>query len=135
MKARPRRITALSIFFAVGAVISLISAISLLFPKSFLQPMWKLNPHALEAFHHMGFWAIVLMLVVSISCGLAAYGLWNGKLWGYRIAIGVLIINLIGDIYNFGTGIEPRAFIGIPIVALILFFIIKPEIKEYFSNY
>ena len=74
------------------------------------------------------------MLVVSITCGLAAYGLWNGKLWGYRIAIGMLIINLIGDIYNFGTGIEPRALIGIPIVALILFFIIKPEIKEYFSN-
>ncbi len=134
MKARPRRITALSIFFAAGTIISSISAISLLFPKSFLQPMWKLNPRALEAFHHIGFWAIVLMFVVSISCGLAAYGLWFGKLWGYRIAIGMLITNLIGDIYNFGSGIEPRAFIGIPIVILILFFIMKPEIKEYFSK-
>jgi hypothetical protein len=134
MKTRPGRITALSTFFAAGTIISFTSSISLLFPNSFLQPMWKLNPRSLDAFHRMGLWAIVLMFVVSISCGLAAYGLWNGKLWGYRIAIGMLIINLIGDIYNFGSGIEPRAFIGVPIVILILFFITKPKIKEYFTN-
>jgi uncharacterized membrane protein (DUF2068 family) len=134
MKSRPGRITALSIFFAAGAVISFTSAISLLFPNNFLQPLWKFNPRALDAFHHMGFWAIVLMFVVSIFCGLAAYGLWNAKLWGYYIAIGMLIINLIGDIYNFGSGIERRAFIGIPIVILILFFIMKPQIRMYFQK-
>lgn len=134
MKTRPGRITALSIFFMAGTIISFTSAISLLSPNSFLEPMWKLNPRALDAFHHMGFWAILLMFVVSIFCGLAAYGLWNGELWGYYIAIGMLIINLIGDIYNFGSGIERRAFIGIPIVILILFFITKPEIKKYFST-
>jgi uncharacterized membrane protein (DUF2068 family) len=134
VKTRPGRITALSIFFTAGAIISFTSAISLYFPNSFLQPMWKLNPRALDAFQHMGVWASVLMFVVSISCGLAAYGLWNGKLWGYYIAIGMLIINLIGDIYNFGSGIERRAFIGIPIVILILFFIMKPEIKMYFQK-
>jgi uncharacterized membrane protein (DUF2068 family) len=134
MKTRPGRITALSIFFTVGTIISFISAVSLSFPNSFLEPMWKLNPRALNAFHHIGFWAVLLMFIVSIFCGLAAYGLWNGKLWGYYIAIGMLIINLIGDIYNFVSGIERRAFIGIPIVILILFFIMKPEIKKYFSN-
>lgn len=134
MKTRPGRITALSIFFAVGTIMSFTAAISLFFPKSFLQPIWKLNPHGLEAFHHIGIWAIVLLLVVSIFCGLTAFGLWYGKLWGFRIAIGMLIINLIGDIYNFASGTEPRAVIGIPIVGLILFFISKPEIKEYFQT-
>jgi hypothetical protein len=134
MNGRPARITALSIFFAAGAFISFTSAISLIFPDSFLQPMWKLNPRALEVFQSMGFWASVLMSVVSIFCSLAAYGLWNGKIWGYCIAIGMLIINLISDIYNFGSGIEPRAFIGIPIVILILFFIMKPEIRAYFQE-
>src|SRR5262245_60102543 len=133
MNVRPARIRALSIFFAFGAIISFISAISLIFPSSFLQPMLKLNPRALEAFYHMGFWAIVLMCMVSLFCSLAAYGLWRGKIWGYYVAIGMLITNLIGDIYNFGSGIEPRAFIGIPIVILILFFIMKPEIKKYFQ--
>src|SRR5262245_51688920 len=101
MISRPYRITALSIFFTAGAILSFTSAISLCFPKSFLEPMWKLNPRALESFHRIGSWAIVLMLVVSIFCGSAAIGLWRGKLWGYWIAVGMLIMNLIGDIYNF----------------------------------
>jgi len=134
MNDRPGRITALSIFFAAGTIISFISAISLVFPDSFLQPMWKLNPRALESFHRLGSWSILLMLLVSIFCGLAAVGLWSGKLWGYWIAIGMLIMNLIGDIYNFASGTESRAVIGVPIVLLILFLIIKPEIMAYFKR-
>jgi hypothetical protein len=37
---------------------------------------------------------------------------------------------IISSLYE----IEPRAFIGIPIVILILFFIMKPEIKTYFHK-
>lgn len=134
MEARPHRITTLSIFFAAGAMISLVSGISLLFPESFLQPMWKLNPRAEQVFHHVGFWAIVLMFVVSLSCVLAAYGLWLGRLWGYHLAIGLLLVNLIGDIYNFASGTEPRAVIGIPIVLLVLASIMTSRIRAFFHN-
>lgn len=47
---------------------SFISAVSLLFPGSFLEPMWRLNPRAHEAFAGMGVWAVVLMCAVCASC-------------------------------------------------------------------
>ena len=98
MNSRPTRITALSLFFAAGALISFISALSLLFPDNFLKEMWRLNPRALIAFNKIGVWAIVLLLSVCVACASTSFGLWRGKLWGYRLAISMLIVNLIGDI-------------------------------------
>jgi len=42
-ETRPLGITALSIFFLFGAAASFISSVSLLFPGSFLEQMWRLN--------------------------------------------------------------------------------------------
>src|ERR1700761_9336633 len=117
---RPAGVTALSIFFLLGAVISFTACISLLFAQSFLQPMWRLNPHAHEGFASMGRWAIILLSAVCISCALAAIGLWRGARWGYWLAIALLFINLAGDIANTLTGTEPKAGICGPIVIAIL---------------
>ena len=45
-EVRPIGITALSLFFLFGAGASFVSFISLLFPGSFLDPVWRLNPRA-----------------------------------------------------------------------------------------
>jgi uncharacterized membrane protein (DUF2068 family) len=122
----------LSIFFAAGACISGISALSLLFPGSLLEPMWRLNPRAHSAFSHIGGWAVILMGVVSLACALTAIGLWAGKLWGYLLAIAMLVINLTGDVYNFASGAEPRAVVGVPIVIVILLSILTKKTQYFF---
>jgi hypothetical protein len=132
---RPRGITALSVFFAAGFLIALTSTVSLLFPESFLEPMWRLNPRARTAFSSMGVWAPVLLITVSIACGIAAFGLWRGRRWGYRVATGLLVVNLIGDVANVVLGTEPRAIVGIPIVALLLFYLSRPGVRRYFEKY
>jgi hypothetical protein len=132
--SRPRGITALSIFFAAGFLIALTSTISLLFPESFLEPMWRLNPRARTAFSGMGIWAPVLLGVVSVACAAASIGLWRGRRWGYRVATGLLIVNLIGDVTNVMLGTEPRAIVGIPIVAALLFYLSRPGVRVFFIN-
>ena|SRR5215213_3694600 len=130
---RPRGITALSLFFAAGCLIAFTSAVSLLFPESFLEPMWRLNPRARTAFSSMGMWAPVLLITVSAACGIAAFGLWRGRRWGYRVATGLLVVNLIGDVANVVLGTEPRAIVGIPIVALLLVYLFRPGVRCYFE--
>ena len=80
----------------------------------------------------MGVWAVVLMCAVCIACASAAIGLWRGEIWGYWIAIALLSINLLGDIVNVVTGIEPRAAIGIPIVLAILAFLMTRRVRRFF---
>jgi hypothetical protein len=131
---RPGGVTALGVFFLFGAGVSLVSAVSLLFPGGLLEPMWRLNPRAREAFAGMGAWAVVLMCVVSAACAAAALGLWRGARWGYRLAFALLVVNLLGDLVNVLTGTEPRALVGVPIVVLILLYLLSKRVRRFFDS-
>lgn len=133
-ETRPIGITALSIFFLFGAAASFVSAASLLFPGSFLEPMWRLNPRARQGLTGMGVWAIVLMCAVCVACASAAAGLWRGARWGYRLALALLAINLLGDIVNVVLGTEPRAAVGIPVVVAILAFLMSRRVRRFFAS-
>jgi len=131
---RPGGITALGIFFAAGAAISLVSCIALLFPGGVLEPMWRLNPRARAGFAGMGAWAPVLLTAVGIACAAAARGLWSGRPWGRRLAITLLAINLIGDAAYVILGTEPRALVGIPIAALLLLYLATGRVRAFFAG-
>jgi hypothetical protein len=133
-ETRPIGITALSIFFLFGAAVTFVSFVSLLFPGSFLEPMWLLNPRAHDAFASIGAWAVVLMCFICIVCGSTAVGLWRGTTWGYWLAVALLAINLLGDIVNVVLGTEPRALIGIPIVVEIFTFLMCKRVRRYFDR-
>src|SRR5205807_3637609 len=72
-EARPIGITALSLFFLFGAGASFVSFISLLFPGSFLEAVWRVNPRARAGLGGMGLWAVVLMGAV---CQLVHWRQW-----------------------------------------------------------
>ena len=132
-RARPFGVVALVMLFAIGSCASFLSAVSLTFPGSFLEPIWRLNPNAREGFSHVGGWAIVLMIGVCIACTFTAVGLWRGRRWGYWLAVVMLVVNLGGSIVNVITGIEPRAIIGIPIVGAILAYLLRKRIRFHFE--
>ena len=131
---RPFGITALSIFFFAATVITLVAAISLLFPNGFLEPIWKLNPRGRAGLGAIGIWAVLLFAAVCLTCAVAAIGLWRGARYGYATAITILTINSLGDLFNVISGIEPRAIIGIPIVILILAYLLTAKVRRFFRT-
>ena len=76
----------------------------------------------------------MLLALVSVACLLAAVGLWSGKRWGYRLAVTLLVIDLTGDVVNAVLGIEPRAIVGVPIVAALLVFLASRPVTAYFRT-
>jgi hypothetical protein len=133
-KSRPFGITALAVLFVFGTAASFIAAVSLSFPGSFLEPIWQLNPQARTGFDRIGSWAMVLMVSVCIACMLAAVSVWRGLSWGYWLAVGMLVLNLIGDVINVITGTEPRAIVGIPVVFLVLTYLMRRRTRNYFRK-
>ena len=130
-KTRPFVVTVLILLFTIGVIASLISIISLAFPGSFLEPVWKLNPRAREGFAQIGGWSVVLMSVVFVACLLTAIGLWRRLRWGYWLAVVMLIINLVGDVINVLVGTDRRAIVGIPIVLLLLIYLLRSKVGRW----
>lgn len=131
-QTRPFVVTFLIILFVIGTAASLISLISLSLPASFLEVVWRINPHAREGLARLGGWSVTLMSAVFVACLLAAIGLWRRLRWGYWLAITMLSINLIGSIINVATGTEARAVVGIPIVLVLLVYLLRNKTRDYF---
>ncbi len=113
---------------------SLLAALALLFPGSTLQNVWRLNPQAQVGLAALGSGAILLMLVVSVACGLSAVGLWRGATWGRAVALTVLAVNLLSDAGNALVRGDLRTLIGVPIgAALIAYILLNGTVRAYFA--
>jgi hypothetical protein len=123
--ARPTGIKLLAIFFGFGAMMCGLTTFLLLFPKTRLDSLWRLNPVAQQQLTGMGGWAVLLMLTVGAVCALAAIGLARGARWGRMLAIGMLAINLIGDVIGALLRNDPRTLIGVPIGGAMIFYLAR----------
>jgi uncharacterized membrane protein (DUF2068 family) len=74
------------------------------------------------------------MLTVSMFCAAASLGLWWTSRWGYWFAVGLITINLIGDLINVVLGTEPRAIVGVPVAAAILAYLISKRVRKVFRK-
>jgi len=91
-----------------------LTTVMLLFPGSALDSLWKLNPDAHAGFQSLGKLSILLMLIIGAACALASIGLTKPARWGIPLALGILIVNLIGDSLNALLRHDWRTLIGLP---------------------
>jgi len=113
------------IFFVAGALICSLVMLALAFPGSILEIIWRLRPQVRDDLQEFGTWSIVLMAAVGAACGLSAFGLARGAEWGRQLAIGVLTVNLVGDMFNAAFRGDPRTLIGLPICGLMIWYLMK----------
>ena len=102
-----------------------LTIVLLLFPGTALDSLWGLNPDAHMAFQSIGKIASLLMLVVGIACASAAIGLWHSSLWGIRLALVILSLNLVGGVFNAFVRHDYRTLIGLPIAGAIIFYLAR----------
>jgi len=120
----PVGISLLALFFAAGALICLVTMLALAFRGGFLDPVWRLRPDARIEFQKLGNWSVLLMATVGLACGLAALGLARRAEWGRRLAIGILIVNLVGDSLNAFLFHDLRTLVGLPIGGLMIWYLV-----------
>jgi uncharacterized membrane protein (DUF2068 family) len=112
-------------FFVFGTTMCTLTVFLLLFPGTSLDSLWHLNPDAHQAFDSLGKIGVALMLVVGAACAFAAIGLWRGYRWGVWLAMIILSLNIIGDLFNALARHDYRALIGLPIGAAMIFYLAR----------
>jgi uncharacterized membrane protein len=118
-------------FFGFGATMCTLTIVLLLLPGTALDSLWRLNPDAHLAFQSVGKWAVLLMFVVGMGCAFAAVGLWRKSLWGIWLALIILSLNIVGDLFNAVVRHDYRALIGLPVGGAMIFYLARYRQRRY----
>ena len=111
-------------FFTFGALMSGLAGLMLAFPGTPLDALWRINPRGHAGFAAMGWSAVLLMIVVSASCAIVAFGLWHGRRIGLWGAVWLLVLNLAGDCANAVIFRDWRTLIGLPVGGAMLVYLL-----------
>jgi len=127
---RPAGVTALAFFFAASTLICFTAALALLVSDTALDRVWSLNPDAHDALLEAGPWGVALLFTVATGCALAAVGLWVRRRWGRRLAIGVMVVNMVGAFGNVFFRGDGRALVGLPIAGILTAYLMSDRAKR-----
>ena len=99
-------------------------------PGGILDGMWNLNPEAHRNLQTMGAWGSLLMFAVCAACASSAAGLIKRAAWGHRLAVGLLIVNLLADLGNAIVRGDLRTLIGVPIAGILIAYLVSPKVRQ-----
>jgi uncharacterized membrane protein (DUF2068 family) len=117
----------LAAFFAFGTAMCALTVVLLFFPGTALDSLWRFNPDAHATFQSLGKVSALLMAVVGIACAFTAVGLWRNSVWGTRLALVILSLNIIGDLFNALMRHDFRSLVGLPIGGAMILYLVRHQ--------
>lgn len=130
----PWGITAIGVFLFFGATMASLAGATLSWPGTLLDRVWVLNPTAHQQLATLGKTAGMLFLLLGATLALAGTGWFKRRLWGWRLAVGIIAIQVLGDLVNFVRGDFLRGGVGFSIAAALLFYLLRPAVKTAFHG-
>jgi hypothetical protein len=125
--------TAIGIFLLFGAVMASLAATTLLWRGTALDRVWALNPIAYKQLAPLGRVVGVLFLLLGAALTTAGIGWFRRRLWGWKLAVIIIAIQVLGDVINCVRGDWLRGGEGIVIAGALLLFLLQPRIKATFA--
>src|ERR1700745_1174394 len=108
----PRGITAVGVFLFFGATMASIAGTTLTLPGTFLDRLWVLNPTAYKQLATSSKLAGIRFLLLAAVLATAGTGWFKHRLWGWRLAVAVMAVQVLGDLVNFFKGDFLRGGVG-----------------------
>jgi len=56
------------------------------------------------------------------------------RVWGWRLAVPIIAIQVVGDVVNVFIGDLARGAVGVAIASALLIYLVNPKVRIFFSN-
>ena len=74
------------------------------------------------------------MGTVGVGCALAARGVWSRARWGYRLALTIVAVNLVGDVSNALLSGDLRSLLGVPVGGGLIAYLLSSRVRGHFGG-
>ena len=124
--------TAVGVFLVFGACMAALAGATLVWRGTALDKLWALNESAYRQLSRAGSVVGPLFLLLSTALMVAAVGWFKRRLWGWRLAVGIIVIQAAGDLVNVLRGDLSRGGTGLVIACALLFYLFRPGVRATF---
>jgi len=125
--------TAIGIFLFFGAMMASLAATTLLWRGTALDRLWALNPMAYRQLAPLGGTVGILFVLLGAALTAAGIGWFRRRLWGWRLAVAIIAVQVLGDGVNCLRGDWLRGGTGVIIAGALLLFLLQPRIRATFA--
>jgi hypothetical protein len=115
-------------------VITALVDITLVYPGTALDQMWKINPAASRELTPYGKSAGFLCFGVSPLLAISGGGILYSRRWGYYGSLFLIGANGLRDAANILRGEYVRGLPGIFFAGLFFLYLLSPRVKDYFHE-
>jgi hypothetical protein len=130
---KPSGFAAVGIFLFFGATMASLATITLLWRGTALDRIWTFNPAAYSQLAPLGPGVGALFLLLGIALSAAGIGWFRRRRWGWRLAVAIIAIQVVGDLTNCIRGDWLRGGIGVIIAGALILFLLRPAVKKAFA--
>jgi hypothetical protein len=129
----PRGLTAVAAFLFFGAAMASLAATTLIFPGTFLDRAWRLNPVAYAQLSPLGPPIGIGFSLLAVALAAAAIGWLRRRRWGWVLAVIIIAIQIVGDVANLLRGDVLKGSVGVAIAGALLFYMTCREVRVAFG--
>ncbi len=124
----------MGVFLFFGATMATLTGITLLFPGSFLDPMWRLNPGAGDGLRQFGRGIGIPFIALGVAMVAAGVGWMKRRFWGWALAVVIIASQVVGDLFNALRGQFLKGAVGVVIAGALLLYLLQPKVRTAFAR-
>ena len=129
----PSGFAAIGGFLFFGASMASLAAMSFLWRGTPLDRIWRMNPTAYKQLAPLGLTVGILFALLGVALAATGIGWFRRRLWGWRLAVVIIAIQVAGDVINCIRGDWLRGGIGVVVAGALLLFLLRPIVKNAFA--
>lgn len=109
------------------------AGITLIFPGTFLDRAWAINPTGHAGLRALGRWVGFLFPLLGLTLAAAGIGWLQSRRWGWMLAVLLIGANAIGDLARLVSGAWLEGAVGVLIAGALLIYMTRPVMQHFFK--
>ena len=124
----------MGLFLGFGASMAALAGATLMWPGTFVDRFWALNPAAYQLLAPLGRSAGVAFFLLSTVLALSALGWFRRRRWGWQLAVGIITAQILGGLGNAVRGELLKGAFGALAAGALLYYLTRPSVRAAFRS-